>query len=913
MKKILSLFAVLLGFAFSHVQAKSQRNVDDIAKKVASRIIAQLNYNKIQKDPRRKGHIINLNEFNPSLTSFYSHFVNNGSFFWNLSVEEKNEIDAHVSSYTAFNDIEYIIVVGSVFKFDELESDIPDKDWATLLKNKDAVSTGIADAQEEHDFFKKVKKKVEQILNVQPAPIYTKFIINWYMSVFSEDGNGENKKYKVETKTFVTNQSGFGSSGFGFESLDGQLKADAVSLSKKDWIKKNVDFDANTISYIKDLETNIFFVNKSSKQVTGSQFLQDLFEGKLAETEGNTIYRNLKVVMLISDETTSAADKEAFSKFSSKTHIVVSINYIQNRPNVTVKYPTPEMNLAFSGFINAINPETFWQKFSEKLGDMGEDFCVVIYDVMDFLSKGIGKAKIPEKVWNCCDPKFKPQYEAVFRYVLLPLNILTPIIDELFNNGYGISGCELFTASRGTFAFNVGLWNGLVDIVSSVPTLIKLVFSTGIDEKHQRNPTTGEEYRNDWGVLKDSIKAHGDGLMGFIRVIGGSLKELHDPSKPCLLYHSVGSDILNVIAALITGGESLAASSVGSLTRTFFITLEKLDVVSRVIGNLGGKAAKYVVSPVVTPVANTVKQGLRIVWKDVSNYTGAVFEIVIEGTLAKTNTIIRIWDATAGVFKDFDWTIAKEAVAKVRAVNGGTVDVGLGFPNIIVNPRSLPDDLFRLGDNLILEIKGVIKNQDGSVLTNADGQGFAILRREGEEAGEEIIGVVDDVNTVANGVVDLSNELTVFAHGGEDAVTLASARNRPGIVAGSGKEITGRWLKGSHGNAGLVPKSVADRLRGRNFNNFDDFREAFWKAVAEDPNLANQFSESNITKMRSGLAPTPVKSQWLGKAKTYVLHHRTPIYLGGAVYDVDNLYIVTPKFHKEILTPQYHYGYGYTE
>jgi len=42
-----------------------------------------------------------------------------------------------------------------------------------------------------------------------------------------------------------------------------------------------------------------------------------------------------------------------------------------------------------------------------------------------------------------------------------------------------------------------------------------------------------------------------------------------------------------------------------------------------------------------------------------------------------------------------------------------------------------------------------------------------------------------------------------------------------------------------------------------------------------------------------------------------VLHHKTPINQGGSVYDVDNLYIVTPKYHKEILDPAYHYGYGY--
>lgn len=63
--------------------------------------------------------------------------------------------------------------------------------------------------------------------------------------------------------------------------------------------------------------------------------------------------------------------------------------------------------------------------------------------------------------------------------------------------------------------------------------------------------------------------------------------------------------------------------------------------------------------------------------------------------------------------------------------------------------------------------------------------------------------------------------------------------------------------------------------------------------------------------MQSGLAPIAVEEQWLGTQKSYVLHHKTPINKGGAVYDVDNLYIVTPKYHKEILDPAYHFGYGY--
>ena len=83
------------------------------------------------------------------------------------------------------------------------------------------------------------------------------------------------------------------------------------------------------------------------------------------------------------------------------------------------------------------------------------------------------------------------------------------------------------------------------------------------------------------------------------------------------------------------------------------------------------------------------------------------------------------------------------------------------------------------------------------------------------------------------------------------------------------------------------------------------------KVVADEPSLANQFDVSSIQRMQSGLSPFTDVSQQIGGMKSYVLHHKTPINQGGAVYNMDNLYIVTPKYHKEILNPAYHYGYGY--
>lgn len=120
-------------------------------------------------------------------------------------------------------------------------------------------------------------------------------------------------------------------------------------------------------------------------------------------------------------------------------------------------------------------------------------------------------------------------------------------------------------------------------------------------------------------------------------------------------------------------------------------------------------------------------------------------------------------------------------------------------------------------------------------------------------------------------------------------------------------------LRGTQQNAGFVPLEVAKMLEGQTFKSFDAFRNAFWKSVAKSK-YAGEFGTYNIGRMSLGFAPEAPSSKWLagklarGKAGTvYELHHQSPIYQGGSVYDLSNIIVLTPKFHKQILEQRFHF------
>jgi hypothetical protein len=123
-------------------------------------------------------------------------------------------------------------------------------------------------------------------------------------------------------------------------------------------------------------------------------------------------------------------------------------------------------------------------------------------------------------------------------------------------------------------------------------------------------------------------------------------------------------------------------------------------------------------------------------------------------------------------------------------------------------------------------------------------------------------------------------------------------RQDPGIASGAGQAVSGNWLgAASTGEGAPIPMQIADKFRGQEFSSFKAFRRAFWKAVASDEYLFEQFDRIDKASIKHGLSPKPHQTEHVGQRRKYEIHHVTPIDNGGAVYDIDNLRILTPKQH----------------
>lgn len=112
-------------------------------------------------------------------------------------------------------------------------------------------------------------------------------------------------------------------------------------------------------------------------------------------------------------------------------------------------------------------------------------------------------------------------------------------------------------------------------------------------------------------------------------------------------------------------------------------------------------------------------------------------------------------------------------------------------------------------------------------------------------------------------------------------------RRIPGVASGEGGPLppSGSLIDPT-GHFGNIPTSIASRLRGRYFESWKDFRETFWKEIAESK-FANQFSRANRVLMRKGYAP------WSIKGKFELHHHGVGGWEATGLYNMDAIKIVS--------------------
>ncbi|MGE8186391.1 S-type pyocin domain-containing protein [Pseudomonas sp. NPDC086278] len=181
-------------------------------------------------------------------------------------------------------------------------------------------------------------------------------------------------------------------------------------------------------------------------------------------------------------------------------------------------------------------------------------------------------------------------------------------------------------------------------------------------------------------------------------------------------------------------------------------------------------------------------------------------------------------------------------------------------------------------------------------------------------ASEPNIAVYDGTTPSAlEGRLDEFPELDLYSFGGFITVFPAESgippiftmfrdrRSEPGVASGYGQLVSGNWVAAASTQEGApVPKQIADKLRGREFSSFKAFRREFWKAVAADHELSSHLSRLSKIETKKGLAAKAPSVDHVGQRTKYELHHLTPISEDGAVYDIDNIKLLTPRQHMDI-------------
>ena len=238
--------------------------------------------------------------------------------------------------------------------------------------------------------------------------------------------------------------------------------------------------------------------------------------------------------------------------------------------------------------------------------------AIILYEVADLLDQGIEYLKIPESVWGCTgkDTLYKQVVAS-----LLQLNNPNLIADNML-------GQRLSAESK--FAFVCGLWNGTVEIVQSVPQIVKLLTCVLHADCEGEISSKWASFKrmqiyDDQGALLCDSSAY---LCKGKELVVAALSDL--VADDCKVAHTIGS-VVGPVAVMCVGNAAPAAAvitrlgKVGSGLKYAIKGLQLCDKITNIPGLLA-KGLKA--SAVLVKKAGKLLPEIRIGGKTVLHYVG---------------------------------------------------------------------------------------------------------------------------------------------------------------------------------------------------------------------------------------------------------------------------------------------------
>ena len=238
--------------------------------------------------------------------------------------------------------------------------------------------------------------------------------------------------------------------------------------------------------------------------------------------------------------------------------------------------------------------------------------AIILYEVADLLDQGIEYLKIPESVWGCTgkDTLYKQVVAS-----LLQLNNPNLIADNML-------GQRLSAESK--FAFVCGLWNGTVEIVQSVPQIVKLLTCVLHADCEGEISSKWASFKrmqiyDDQGALLCDSSAY---LCKGKELVVAALSDL--VADDCKVAHTVGS-VVGPVAVMCVGDVATAPAVIARLGKVgsgLKYAIKGLQLCDR-ITNVPGLLAKGLkASAVLVKKAGKLLPEIRIGGKTVLHYVG---------------------------------------------------------------------------------------------------------------------------------------------------------------------------------------------------------------------------------------------------------------------------------------------------